>query len=734
MEKNRITELVDFFRSIRISEKDVTTKSEKSEGQYVVIVTYEYSEKKYTTKRLYYKDINVAKNVKEPERLNNYFGKPVYWLDHKEHDWPQGEGDAEIDETIIQDMINPGDTEFSGFLNSLANNKGTGKIQEITSAGKSAHYSFNLENNNHWHDIILLIQAIIDSKGEMPDKKYFSRLIFQWQNHNRASLSPAFGDRAIITSLLNNIKSIQNYLNSMETINEAINLLRYSKPQIILQGPPGTGKTRMAKMIAQKMTNSNSGTPLSRIDDFFKNFDDQGADVKQKRMEMGNLLKDFQSKFPIAQLKNLTLEQYVIGTGRKDTFCWWIERGLKPVNYYFPGTSRSYLIYWSKSKNDYSRHFKHSRILLETASIEDAMHKLAGIISTIVEKKDPSVAHNLLGSSLILKILHSYYPNEYFPVNSVEYLNKILSVLKIDYSKMDFIAKNQAIQGFYKKKAKEINSTATNLEFMYFLVDEFVNNETIGEYKIIQFHPAYSYEDFVRGISAKTNKNGNVYYEVENKVLAEFAENALGNPSASYVLVIDEINRANLPAVLGELIYALEYRYDETNPDETTVESMYSLISDNDGEEDEGERKLKLPKNLYIIGTMNTADRSVGHIDYAIRRRFAFVDVLPEKDVIGEVIKDEGNRIFAEKYYDLVAKLFMPNEGNKSYKYLAPDFKPEQVQIGHSYFLTEKAGGEGKQELEMKIKYEIVPILKEYLKDGILLPEAEEIIKELEIK
>ena len=81
----------------------------------------------------------------------------------------------------------------------------------------------------------------------------------------------------------------------------------------------------------------------------------------------------------------------------------------------------------------------------------------------------------------------------------------------------------------------------------------------------------------------------------------------------NYVLIIDEINRANLSSVLGELIYALEYR-------DEAVDSMYEV---------DGSNKITLPPNLYIIGTMNTADRSVGHIDYAIRRRFAFVDVLP---------------------------------------------------------------------------------------------------------
>lgn len=168
-----------------------------------------------------------------------------------------------------------------------------------------------------------------------------------------------------------------------------------------------------------------------------------------------------------------------------------------------------------------------------------------------------------------------------------------------------------------------------------------------------------------------------------------------------YVFVIDEINRGNLPSLLGELIYALEYRDEE-------VQSMYAL---------DGDASIWIPSNVYIIGTMNTADRSVGHIDYAIRRRFAFVDVLPDRDVV-----PEGR---AREEFDKVASLFV-NSDNKRSEHLALDFAPEQVQIGHSYFLSETD-----DELGMKIKYEVVPILKEYVRDGVLLESANKTINEL---
>lgn len=170
-------------------------------------------------------------------------------------------------------------------------------------------------------------------------------------------------------------------------------------------------------------------------------------------------------------------------------------------------------------------------------------------------------------------------------------------------------------------------------------------------------------------------------------------------------MIIDEINRANLPAVLGELIYALEYRGE-------FVESIYGSTDGN------SDRKITLPKNLLIIGTMNTADRSVGHIDYAIRRRFAFKEMLPDKDVINT---EKGKECF-----DKVRKLFVKDDGTSS-DHLSPEFDWKDVQIGHSYFM-------GKQkELEMKLEYEVKPILREYLKDGILLNSAKEKIENLKI-
>jgi GTPase subunit of restriction endonuclease len=231
---------------------------------------------------------------------------------------------------------------------------------------------------------------------------------------------------------------------------------------------------------------------------------------------------------------------------------------------------------------------------------------------------------------------------------------------------------------------------------------------------IVQFHPSYGYEDFVRGIEVTTVKGEEgspsaVSYDTVNKTLGKMAE-AAARPeyeNTKFFLVIDEINRANLATVFGELIYGLEYRG-------SGVATPYRI---------ENSDKIMLPNRLYIIGTMNTADKSIGGIDYAIRRRFLFFSLLPDRDVIleyglgKELSEEEKNRQLdvnekAAGLFDQVEKLFAPDNLNGEY------YK-DDVQIGHTYFLVSS-----EEQLYYRFKYQILPILREYHKDGMFQFEA----------
>lgn len=215
---------------------------------------------------------------------------------------------------------------------------------------------------------------------------------------------------------------------------------------------------------------------------------------------------------------------------------------------------------------------------------------------------------------------------------------------------------------------------------------------------IVQFHPSYGYEDFIRGIKVSTKPGSDtILYETVNKVLGNISELAKKHKKTKFYLIIDEINRANLATVFGELIYGLEYR---TEP----VATPYSVNNSN---------RISMPDNLYIIGTMNTADKSIGGIDYAIRRRFLFFEQLPDINVIKEYKADKGAGQLelnskASKLFENVEKLFEE-------EYLSPEYRKEDVQIGHTYFLVDS-----EDKLMKRFEYQIIPILKEYYKDGII--------------
>ena len=502
-------------------------------------------------------------------------------------------------------------------------------------------------------------------------------------------------------------------------------LLLYKK-QIILQGPPGTGKTREAKLIADKILNAdNEGlTPISLIESFFKKnsltADNRGFQKK---------LQEFQTVFPKDQFLNMELDDYCIGKGNRNNFCWWIERGLEQYGKFTPGQSGNYVIYFSHSEQDYV-------VKKFNEPINEVFPKLKDTLNNLVNKEDTQSALNFFGESFILKILNSYYPDKYFPINGKKALENAVKIFNIDTKRKSAIELNKILQDKFLELKNKNNSTATALDFMVFLFKNFNLNEdgliisdfdgkiTKRKPTIIQFHPSYTYEDFVRGIVAET-KDKNIDYKTKNKILAELAKEAYENQYSDYVLIIDEINRANLSSVLGELIYALEYRcfFDdsEEKQSESKVESSYSLIDENTGETS---REIFLPENLYIIGTMNTADRSVGHIDYAIRRRFAFVEVLP-KDLTTEMKEGE----FYTDLFSAVKALFTKDEYQSKSDFISQEFDPKDVTLGHSYFIDKtKDGGD----IKTRWNYEIKPILLEYIRDGVLKESALEQVISIE--
>lgn len=282
-----------------------------------------------------------------------------------------------------------------------------------------------------------------------------------------------------------------------------------------------------------------------------------------------------------------------------------------------------------------------------------------------------------------------------------------------------FLAKAEINSNPESDKAKEekeiinifnnINNTnnvdrTNNLHKLHKLCEVYLENS--DSYKVIQFHPSYSYDDFVRGIVVNTKGNNTIpTYDVKPKIIEEFGSGASADKPR--VLVIDEINRAPLGSVLGELIYGLEYR----------GKSVYTpyVYCENDEE-----KPLMVSKHLYIIGTMNTADRSIGTMDYAVRRRFAFIPVFPDASAISATWK---NQEIGEKAKELYNKLMVNEDNIFSSKYLEDEtIDVNDIKIGHTYFMgrPEIKKEDEEEYLKYRIEYQVKPVYEEYIKDGLI--------------
>ncbi len=218
-------------------------------------------------------------------------------------------------------------------------------------------------------------------------------------------------------------------------------------------------------------------------------------------------------------------------------------------------------------------------------------------------------------------------------------------------------------------------------------------------------------------LGGEGEKNWQSYAQAFIQAVKEEYPQCESTPELPYVLIIDEINRGNISKIFGELITLLE-------ADKRSGGGEHSLhVKLPYSKED-----FSVPSNLYIIGTMNTTDRSTGSIDYAVRRRFAFVTLEPRATALREHYA-EPSRAIPSEVQDAALALFEQingtTEGSESFiaKHKAMDFDLEDLKVGHSYFMAESL-----EALQLKMRYEVIPLLQEYIKDGILrqLPDDEQ--------
>ena len=188
----------------------------------------------------------------------------------------------------------------------------------------------------------------------------------------------------------------------------------------------------------------------------------------------------------------------------------------------------------------------------------------------------------------------------------------------------------------------------------------------------------------------------------------------------AYVMVIDELNRGNVSKVFGELITLLEADKRKGRINAESVVLPYS------------KKGFHIPNNVYLIATMNTADRSLGSLDYAIRRRFAFIAEKPfglEVEGFNEDLFEKVSSLFVKNFDEYKESGWDQTMKLESADTLSEEYKPEDVWIGHSYFLMQDE--EGEDNTSNRLLYEIIPLLEEYVRDGVLTAEAQDVIDEL---
>ena len=213
----------------------------------------------------------------------------------------------------------------------------------------------------------------------------------------------------------------------------------------------------------------------------------------------------------------------------------------------------------------------------------------------------------------------------------------------------------------------------------------------------VQFHPSYGYEDFIRGLTASTDSEGRLHYLYRDGLFVETCLKAqLAGNKKQFVLIIDEINRGDIPRIFGELMCLLEYR-----------ERKYQInlqYPDKDGN-----RAFYVPENLHVIGTMNTADRSIALLDTALRRRFQLHEILPDSGKITSLIQvgSSDEKCEPRTILEII---------NKNIR----DQGLREKQIGHSYFM--QADGTAIDDLGVlmgRFNGQILPLLQEYFFDDM---------------
>jgi 5-methylcytosine-specific restriction protein B len=204
-----------------------------------------------------------------------------------------------------------------------------------------------------------------------------------------------------------------------------------------------------------------------------------------------------------------------------------------------------------------------------------------------------------------------------------------------------------------------------------------------GAVRICCFHPAYGYEDFLEGYRPE-EADGKMSFVLRDGIFKKLCKDALSNPGAKFYLIIDEINRGDIPRIFGELMTVLEKN-----------KRGKTIILPVSGEQ------MQVPENVRVIGTMNTADRSIALLDTALRRRFGFIEVMPDASVLGDSVV---GGVHLGEWLSALNRRICESVGRDA----------RNRQIGHSYLMEDGKPISNLSSFSRVVQDEIIPLLEEY--------------------
>lgn len=518
----------------------------------------------------------------------------------------------------------------------------------------------HLENTLSHAQNIKLIHTISKEELERLNLKFEGTA---WYGDNKQipaiyQLHPEYNpnDKLLIEKLLSKI----NELKINEKMESYIKLLKANR-NLILTGAPGTGKTYFAKEIAKAMVLANDHkTNISSK--AFEQFNDLNKDTSfvdaAWQYWRNRILSDEFNLYDFANTVERVIDVKIKSYG--SYLMNFLERTSKDCyGSSKPGTAINYGIKMNDDNTSYTVYVSGSRsgkivqqdeaILIFNTNIAPYLKSLVGDKKTFEEKiRIVQNGHDLIkASQLLTKIIvlehttellsiyqdepieraYNYFIGEshgkkYFEKN-IELVNKLLSLYKLDKTKDNLLKLASFIWHYFNKKSEEKLSDNSNL-LQETYISDFI--------KFVQFHPSYDYSDFVEGLRPFKESGKDLSFKRVDGIFKEFCKNALKawnediekdeKERRRFIFIIDEINRAEISKVFGELFFSIDPGY---RGEKGKVQTQYSnLIEDDDDVFKDG---FFVPDNVYILGTMNDIDRSVESFDFAIRRRFAWLEI-----------------------------------------------------------------------------------------------------------